>query len=159
MFVVIGAPNIPFLCVYMRTDDGKVCLMKEFHFEVRVVNYITRWLLLKLKMLLVSDLLMCLTGSLNCEIDLIDMLRIRPLRYSQLFCCLNCRCASYCNTFYFDIGGINLKARDNLLPKSNAYGKTLTIQRKLNQQRTNRNLSVRAEYKYEIYSPHYVKDF
>ncbi|KAM7463543.1 hypothetical protein LguiA_031664 [Lonicera macranthoides] len=43
-------------------------------------------------------------------------------------------------------GGINLKARDNLLPKSNSYGKILTIQRKSNQQRTNRKLSVRAEY-------------
>jgi len=43
-------------------------------------------------------------------------------------------------------GGINLKARDCSLPKSNVCGKTLMMQRKSNQQRTNRNLSVRAEY-------------
>ena len=49
MCVVIGAPIVPLLCVYVRTDDVKVCLMKDFRFEVRVVNYITLWLLLKLK--------------------------------------------------------------------------------------------------------------
>ncbi|KAK3020318.1 hypothetical protein RJ639_046530, partial [Escallonia herrerae] len=49
---------------------------------------------------------------------------------------------------YFHIGGVHLKAHDSSAIKSSAFGNTiaLPVGRNSNQQRTNRKLSVRAEY-------------
>lgn len=69
--------------------------------------------------------------------------------------CLDERFANSC-CYLFVIGGSQLNARGLWSTKSNSFGKTpkLMIQKKSTRAGSDRKLSVRAEYKYVISTPH-----